>query len=66
MIGEHSEFYSVILHAIMEMLIDQFPSHINPKLKNKVAYNMHVLLFETLLIFLIFNFFLFYKGKEIF
>lgn len=42
MIGEHSEFYFVVLPAIMEMLIDQFPSHLNPKLRNKVVYNMHV------------------------
>lgn len=42
MIGEHSELYFVVLHAIMEMLIDQFPSHPSPKLRSKVVYNVPV------------------------
>lgn len=65
MIGEHSEFYFVVLLAIMGMLIDQFPSHLNPKLRNKVVYNMHVPSIWDFANFLGFWFFLFHEGKEI-
>lgn len=65
MIGEHSEFYFVILLAIMEVFIDQFRSHLNSKVRNKLVYNVHVSSMWDFLLLFIFIF-LFYQEKEFF